>query len=385
MSDMNVLSHRIKKIHGRLSDLYQSAIASASPSPDLLPTALVELGIVSEALQLVMDELGQQNEKLNSVQSKVQLEHQRYQDLFELIPNGYLVTDTNFVIQEANRSVANLFNTQQQFLIGKPITTLIHTEDRLSFQSKISQISQRHRIELAARFQRYHSDTFNATITVNVIPNSEGAPSLYWLVRDVTERRRAESALECLDYNPCKDRPIHFYNKGEVIPLEPNRLWLVSQGVVKLSTMSERGEEMLIGLVRDSMIFGSSLTALQTYEAIALSKVQIVAIPLTEISQSPRLSQVLLPLVSQRLRQTESFLSIYGQLRVEDRLQHLLELLKHEIGQPVDGGMRLCVRLTHQDFASACCTTRVTITRLIGKLQQEGRIAFDAHNHLILK
>lgn len=383
---MNLLSHRIKKIHGRLSDLYQSAVASASPSPDLLPTALVELGIVSEALQLVMDELARQNERLNSIQSKVQVERQRYQDLFELIPVGYLVTDTDLTIQEANRSVANLFNTQQQFLIGKPLTTLIFSEDRLPFQAKLSQISQRHRIELSARFQRYHSDSFNAAVTVNVIHNQEtGLASLYWLLRDVTERRRAESALECTDYNPCKDRPIHFYNKGEVIPLEPNKLWLVSQGVVKLSTMSERGEEMLIGLVRDSMVFGSSLTALQTYEAIALSKVQIVAIPLTEISQSPRLSQVLLPLISQRLRQTESFLSIYGQLRVEDRLQHLLELLKHEIGQPVDNGTRLCVRLTHQDFASACCTTRVTITRLLGKLQQEGRITFDAHNHLILK
>jgi len=383
---MNLLSHRIKKIHGRLSDLYRSAVSSASPSPDLLPTALVELGIVSEALQLVMDELAQQNEKLSFIQSKVQAEQQRYQDLFELIPNSYLVTDIDLVVQEANRSVANLFNTQQQFLIGKPITALVLSEDRLSFQAKLSQINQRHRIELSTRFQRYHSDFFNASVTVNIIHNQEtNSPSLYWLLRDITERRRAESALECADYNPCKDRPIHFYNKGEIIPLEPNKLWLVSQGVVKLSTMSERGEEMLIGLVRDSMIFGSSLTALQTYEAIALSKVQIVSIALTEVSQSPRLSQILLPLISQRLRQTESFLSIYGQLRVEDRLQHILDLLKHEIGQPVEGGMRLCVRLTHQDFASACCTTRVTITRLLGKLQQEGKIAFDAHNHLILK
>lgn len=383
---MSLLSHRIKKIHGRLSDLYQSAVASPSPSPDLLPTALVELGIVSESLQLVMDELTRQNEALNLIQKKVQAERQRYQDLFELIPNGYLVTDTDLVIQEANRSIANLFNTQPQFLIGKSLATLVYSDDRLSFQSKFSQINQRHRVELSTRFQRYHSDSFNAAITVNVVHNQEtGSHNLYWLLRDITERRRAESALECADYNPCKDRPIHFYNKGEVIPLEPDKLWLVSQGVVKLSTMSERGEEMLIGLVRDSMVFGSSLTALQTYEAVALSKVQIVSIPLTEVAQSPRLSQVLLPLISQRLRQTESFLSIYGQLRVEDRLQHLLQLLKQEIGQPVDHGTRLCVRLTHQDFASACCTTRVTITRLLGKLQQEGKITFDVHNHLILK
>lgn len=386
MSNMNLLSHRIEKIHGRLSELYQSAIASNSPSPELLPTALVELGIVSEVLQLAMKELARQNERLALVQDKVETEHQRYQNLFELIPDGYIVTDTDFVIQEANRAAANLFNIQQQFLIGKRLTTLVVNEEHASLQAKLSQIHQRHQIDLSVRFQRYHSDFFNAALTVNVSHDRKtNTVTLHWLLRDVTERKRVEANSDSSDYSPYKDRPIHFYSKGEIIPLEPNNIWLVSKGVVKLTTMSDRGEEMLIGLVRDSMIFGSSLTALHTYEASALSKVQLVSIPLTEITQSPRLAKVLLPLIGQRLRQTESFLSIYGQLRVEDRLHHLLELLKQEIGQPTEHGIRLCVRLTHQDFASACCTTRVTITRLLGKLNQEGKIVFDSQNHLILK
>jgi hypothetical protein len=71
MSDMNPLSHRIEKIHGRLSELYRHAVASPSPSPELLPTALIELGIVSEALQLVMNELARQNERLASMQSNM--------------------------------------------------------------------------------------------------------------------------------------------------------------------------------------------------------------------------------------------------------------------------------------------------------------------------
>jgi PAS domain S-box-containing protein len=385
MSDMDLLSHRIEKIHGRLSELSRSAIASPSPSPELLPTALIELGIVSEALQLVMDELARQNEKLLSMQRNVEIEQQSYLELSELLLDAYLVTDSALLIQEANSAAASLFNIQPQFLIGKSLQSLVLSEDRSAFQSKLSHVQQRHRVELSVRFQRYHADFFNASIVVSTTRLSGEKLGLRWLLRDVTERKRAESALDNRDYNPCQDRPIHFYNKGEIISLEPSKLWLVSQGVVKLSTMSARGEEMLMGLVRDSMIFGSSLTALHTYEAIALSKVQLVSISLSEISHSPRLAQVLLPLIIQRLRQTESFLSIYGQLRVEDRLHHLLDLLKQEIGQPVESGTRLGVRLTHQDFASACCTTRVTITRLLGKLQQEGEITFDSHNHLILR
>jgi PAS domain S-box-containing protein len=386
MSNTSLLSQRIEKIHERLTQLYQNITSSSSPAPELLPTALLELGIVSEALQLAMNELLEQSEKLNFVQDKVNIERQRYQELFELLPDGYLVTDMAYVIQEANCAAAQLFNIQQQFLIGKSLTALVFSEDCSSFETKMSQINQRSRIDMSIRFQRYHEGFFNAAVTVNAAHNRQNTSSnLCWLLRDATEMKRAELALERTDDDLYKDRLIHSFNRGEIIPLEHNKIWLVSQGVVKLTTMSDRGEEMLIGLARNSMVFGSSLTILQTYEAIALSKVQLVSISHTEVSQSPQIAQILLSLISQRLRQTESFLSIYGQIRVEDRLYHLLELLKQEIGQAVEDGTRLCVRLTHQDFASACCTTRVTITRLLGKLQQEGKIAFDTNNHMLLK
>jgi PAS domain S-box-containing protein len=296
------------------------------------------------------------------------------------------VTDPGLQIQDANRAAAELFNTQQQFLIGKPFTHLVLAEDLPLIQVKLSQVHQRSRIEFSGRLYRYSGNYFNANLTVNATTDWEsGSSVLYWLLQDITESKRVESALQSVNYDPFKDRSPHYFSKGEIISLEPSKIWLVASGVAKLTTLSDRGEEMLIGLVRDSMIFGSSLTALQTYQAIALSKMQMVSIPLTEVAQSPRLAQFLLPLLEQRLRQTESFLSIYGQLRVENRLSHLLSLLKQEIGQPVENGVRLRVRLTHHDFASVCCTTRVTVTRLLGKLQQEGKIAFDSHNHIIVK
>ena len=45
----------------------------------------------------------------------------------------------------------------------------------------------------------------------------------------------------------------------------------------------------------------------------------------------------------------------------------------------------MSVRFTDQDFAEACSTTRVTITRLLGQLQQQGRITLDSQNHIILR
>jgi CRP-like cAMP-binding protein len=155
--------------------------------------------------------------------------------------------------------------------------------------------------------------------------------------------------------------------------------------LVKLSTYCETGEEVLIGLATAGMVFGSSLTSLNIYQATALSDVDLVSIYAAEIAASPNLSHILLPKINQRLRQTESFLAICGRRRVQERLHHLLQLLKQEVGETVPGGTRLNVRFTHEDIASACCTTRVTITRLLGKLQEEGKISFDLNKHMILR
>jgi len=55
-----------------------------------------------------------------------------------------------------------------------------------------------------------------------------------------------------------------------------------------------------------------------------------------------------------------------------------------EIGAPCDEGTRLSVRLTHQHLASAIGTTRVTVTRLLGKLKEEGWLKLDSSRHIVL-
>jgi PAS domain S-box-containing protein len=385
MNNMHLLNQRVETMHGRLSELYKSVNVPTSSPSDLLPIALKELGVASEELQVVVEELTEQNARLAAAQYRVEAERQRYQELFEFAPDGYLVTDTSGTIREVNRAAAELLSIQQRFLVGKPLVSLVYFDDRLLFRTKLAQLAQRDRTEVTLRLQRRQSDLFEASLSIDVIRNQEGESlGLRWLLRDVTERKRAEAALMQPSYNPCQDRPLHYFKKGDIIPLEPQALWLVSQGIVKLTTLSECGTEMLVGLLRESSVFGSSLTALHTYQAVALTDAQLASIPLTEIAQSPRLAQALLPMINQRLRQTESFLAVYGQIRVEDRLNCLLLLLKQTIGHPVDKGIRLSVRLTHQDFASACCTTRVTITRLLGKLQQQGKVFLDAQSHLVL-
>lgn len=386
--NVQIFAKQLESIQGRIIELYRGASTSVQLPPDvMLPRAYKELGTASEELQVAYEELLQQNEALTSIQAQLEGERQRYQNLFEFMPQACLLTDVNGKIQEVNRAAATLFNMEPSLLVGKLLVSFVPPQERRVLRNKLTQLSQCDRVQdFSLPLQPRNGELFDATLTVGATSDAEGkCITLRWIVHDISDYKRMLKVLSSDGRDLKPDRSLHFYTKGEVIPLQPQTIWLVHKGLVKLSTMSERGEEVVIGIAGPSMPFGSGLTALLTYQATALTKdVQLVTIPLSEITSSGKLCQTLLPQMITRLRQTESLLAISGKRQVKERLYHLLLFLKQEFGQPVDQGTRLSVRLTHQDLADACCTTRVTITRLLGSFQQERLIRFDAEHHLVL-
>jgi PAS domain S-box-containing protein len=384
--NLELLNKRTEALHKDLASLYQTASLLAWISPELLPQALQELVSSARMAQLAMEELRLQNEELIQTQNLLEAEREHYQNLFDLAPDGYLVTNPEGVIQQANEAAAKLFNISKQFLLGKAMINFIPLSERQHFRSQLNQLSYSDIAkELSITMQQRHGELWNAALTVKVIHNNQDKPkSLYWLVRKIVEQEQTQAIIKNQS-DIIQDRTVHKYSKREDICLDSQVIWCVHQGVVKLSTFCETGEEVLIGLAKPGMVFGSSMTGLNVYQATALCDVQLVSFTQAEIAASSTLNHSLLEKINQRLKQTESLLANSGRIHVQERFYSLLQILKQEIGEPVQQGTRLSVRFTHEDIASACCTTRVTITRLIGKLEELGLISFDAKNHIILK
>jgi CRP-like cAMP-binding protein len=188
------------------------------------------------------------------------------------------------------------------------------------------------------------------------------------------------SAVGAADLTPTlsdlqRQRASCFYRKRQNIVLNPNDIWVVHQGVVQLGTIDPDGNEVLLGL---------PLTLVNPYQATALSDVQMMRFTLAEIESSPNLRYFVMRNLERRLQQSEALQSILGYRLIKDRLYHLLLLLKREVGEPSAQGIRLSVRLTHQDLANTIGTTRVTITRLLGLLREEGCLTFDRRHHIVL-
>ncbi|MBW4574298.1 MAG: PAS domain S-box protein [Aphanothece sp. CMT-3BRIN-NPC111] len=390
-TELNVdkFTQQVEAMHGRIAQLYEHANKKPELSPNvLLGTSFKELGCASEELNVAAEQLIQFNEELAATRAAVEAERQRYQDLFEFAPDAYLVTDSVGTILEANRAASTLLSISSKYLVGKPLLVFVPEPERHRFRSELHRLHQDDRTqELVTRLSPRTSKFFDAALTIGTVRDSEGKlVSLRICIRDITERQRALALLDSNDHDISFERQRHFYAKGENIPLYHDSIWLVCKGCVKLSTACENGSEALVGLAGPQMVFGSSLTSLQTYQATAIGKdVQLVSISLTEIATTPGLGNAILPKINRRLQQTESFLAISRQLRLQNRLHHFLLLLKEEFGQSVESGTRLSIRLTHSDLASACCTTRVTMTRMLSKLQQQGIITFDRKSHMIVK
>lgn len=384
---IEILFKKSEILHQYLSELYQTAHILPWIPDELVPQAFKELYTTSQLLQIAAEEIYQQNEELIKTRNLLEIEYQKYHDLFEFAPMAYVLTNQQGIIQTANQTTSQLLNIPIKFLVGKPIINFIPQEQHHNFYSQLVEISKSQGIrEILLPIQPRHDHCFDASLKVkSVVNNQDQSQTLYWLI----QRIYPHQSVEIKPINNLTDLEdnfsIHKYTKGENIPLHPQSIWYVKEGLVKLNTFSETGKEIITRLATAEMIFGSNMTSLQLYQATALVDVELVFIHVKQLTISPSLQEIILPKIEQALQQAEYFLFIAGQGNLETRLIYLLELLKQLIGEPLEEGTRLTFRLTHQDMANICGTTRVTITRLISKFKEQGIICIDHKKHIIYR
>lgn len=171
---------------------------------------------------------------------------------------------------------------------------------------------------------------------------------------------------------------------GSQVPLLRNNVWLVVRGMVKLGAITIHGDDLLLGLAGPSEPFGEPLSGVEAFEARTLCDTDLLCLTLQDIQSDPALSAGMLQALTQRYRQSQALLGLMALRRVEERVRGFLELIASDYGQPCEEGLRLNLRLTHQEVASALATTRVTVTRVIGNLRDEGWLRTDAQRRLVI-
>lgn len=198
--------------------------------------------------------------------------------------------------------------------------------------------------------------------------------------RDSGSKQNFRSVLE----DTFQNRDLVQLPSGTAVPLLRNHIWLVVRGMVKLHSISIHGDELILGLAGPNEPFGEPMAHGDFGEAATLCTCDLLCLLLDEIEATPQLAMAVARAMANRMRQSEAVIALLGLRRVEDRLRGFLELLAQEYGQPCEQGLQLNLRLTHQDLASALSTTRVTVTRLLGSLREEGWLQISPNRSLVI-
>lgn len=144
-------------------------------------------------------------------------------------------------------------------------------------------------------------------------------------------------------------------------------LWRVETGIVRTFTWNEEGTTLMLGLWGPGDVVGKPLSRANPFEMECLTDVEASILPSHSWYQA--ISALLL-----HVQQTEELLSIVRCRPIESALVQILIWLSTKFGRDVDEGTLIDVPLTHQEIADLIGSTRVTVTRLLNQLEQEGVI-----------
>jgi PAS domain S-box-containing protein len=188
----------IEAMRARAVKLRQLAGTTSTPAA-VLSVALEELDTVLEELRTAEEELRRQAEESAEAREAMAAGRLRYDDLFESVPDPYLVTDPEGHILEANLAAARLLSFSRDAVLGKPLAALVLERDRREFRAQLNRLRSLDRLTgWLLRLQPSGGAIVEVEAAVGVVRERRGkSATLRWLLR-VGERKRLDE-LEAAD------------------------------------------------------------------------------------------------------------------------------------------------------------------------------------------
>ena len=195
-------SAELRRRAEELLDGLSAAAASASPAPEELAAAVHELRVHQIELEM-------QNEELRRAQLELSAPREKYFELFNLAPVGYLTVTDKGIGGDANITAAHLFGMERQLLLGQPLSAFVFAADRDAYylhQRALQKAEAPQSLEL--RLQRVVARAGGAAAPapfwahLESVPQraADGEPPTFWVTfSDITARKQAEAEIQRLN------------------------------------------------------------------------------------------------------------------------------------------------------------------------------------------
>ncbi|MGA8830609.1 MAG: PAS domain S-box protein, partial [Desulfomonilaceae bacterium] len=191
MDNKNISADEMRR---RAEAIVSEKLAAISDTPTL---SSEELRNLVHEFQVHQVQLEMQNEALHEAQLALQMAHDKYIDLYDYAPVGYLTADNKWIIYEANLTATRLLGVDRMSLIGKPIARFVFKEDSDSCYLQLQQLfATQEKLICELRFVKENGDQFYAQLEGVAVEDKEGRSTFARLIlSDITERKLAEKKL----------------------------------------------------------------------------------------------------------------------------------------------------------------------------------------------
>jgi CRP-like cAMP-binding protein len=166
-------------------------------------------------------------------------------------------------------------------------------------------------------------------------------------------------------------------------------LYVVKQGLVKLTSLSENGTETIHDFLKPGEIFGEFLLTekVRAFTATAIEDTVLTVVPherfLEILSLIPTVGRNFIGILSRRLVRVEKGVAHSSHSWSYHRLARMLLYMGEKYGEETPTGVLIQLRLTHEDLANLIGTTRETVTTQVNRFERMGLLKRRGR-HLIL-
>jgi CRP-like cAMP-binding protein len=202
------------------------------------------------------------------------------------------------------------------------------------------------------------------------------------LFQGISESEAQRVARLCTDRRFPKGAPI--FSKED----PANALYIVKDGRVRILSLSDKGTETIVHILKEGAIFGELLLSEERrfFSAVAGTDALIIVLSkgsLVELLTSiPTVAKNFIRLLSKRLARVEKDFGDFGHTWSYDRLSKVLLRLCEEHGRETPDGTVISLRLTHEDLANLIGTTRETVTTQMIRFRRMGLV--KSRDHLLV-
>ncbi len=153
------------------------------------------------APQVSQIELRMQNEELQRAQQDLTATRDRYSDLYDFAPVGYVTLSSEGVIREANLTAATLLGTERAHVVGTLLSRFISADARDTFRRHLHRLrTERARCTCKVAVLRSNGPPMTLILESVAVGEAHGTPGQFrTILSDVSARVEAEEALRTLN------------------------------------------------------------------------------------------------------------------------------------------------------------------------------------------